>query len=73
MSSSKALAGKTTTSNTKLFAIKLRVSKATSMNIKHIILITNSLGSTRKVVDLSVHFEQAHFLTICFVLKLFLW
>ena len=55
--SSKTLAGKTTTPDTELFAIKLGVSKTTSMNIEYIILITNSLGSIRKIVDLSVYTE----------------
>ena len=54
MLSSKALAGRTTASDAKLFAIRLEVSKATSMNIEYIILITNSLGSVRKAVDLLV-------------------
>ena len=42
MLSSKASAGRTTAPDVKLFTIKLRVFKATNMNIKHIILITNS-------------------------------
>ena len=55
--SSKTLASKTTTLDTELFAIKLGVSKTTSMNIEYIILITNFLGSIRKIVDLSVYTE----------------
>jgi len=43
--SSKTPAGRTTAPDAELFAIRLDVSKATSMNIKHIILITDSLGS----------------------------
>ena len=46
-----SLASRITTPDTKLFAIRLGVSKATSMHIKHIILITDSLGTTRKVVN----------------------
>ena len=65
MSSSKAPASWTTTPDIKLFAIRLSFTKATSMDIKYIILVTNSLGSARKVVDLFVHSEQAHFLAIC--------
>ena len=42
MLSSKASAGRITAPDAELFAMKLRVSKATSMDIKHIILITNS-------------------------------
>jgi len=42
MLSSKVSAGRTTAPDAKLFTIKLRISKATSMDIKHIILITNS-------------------------------
>ena len=71
MSSSKVPASRTTAPNTKLFAIILRVSKATSIDIKHIILTTNSLESARKVVDLSVHSRQAHSLAICSILRLF--
>ena len=44
MSSSKAPAGKTTAPDAELFAIRLGVSKATSMDIEHIILITDSLA-----------------------------
>jgi len=54
MLSSKTLVGRTTASNAKLFAIRLEVSKATSMNIECIILFTNSLGFLRKTVDLLV-------------------
>jgi len=43
MLSSKTLTGRITTSNTRLFAIRLEVSKATSMDIEHMILIANSL------------------------------
>ena len=46
-----SLASRITTPDTKLFTIRLRVSKATSMHIKHIILITDSLGTARKVVN----------------------
>jgi len=41
------------------------------MNIECIILITDSLDSARKTVDLSVYSKQAHFLAVCFVLRLF--
>ena len=46
---SKALASRTT--DAKLFAIRLEVFKATSMDIEYIILITDSLGSVRKTID----------------------
>ena len=71
MTSSKALAGRTTAFDAKLFAIRLDVSKATSMGIEHIILITNSLGSARRSVDLSVHSGQAYSLVICSALRSF--
>ena len=58
MSFFKALAGQTTTPDTKLFAIRLDIAKATSIDIEYIILITDSLGSTRKAVDLSVYSGQ---------------
>ena len=71
VSSSKALAGKTTAPNAKLFAIRLGIAKATSMAIKYIILITDSLGSARRAVDPSVHPGQAHSLAVCSALKSF--
>jgi len=40
--SSKTPAGRTTAPDAELFAIRLDVSKATSMNIKHIISITGT-------------------------------
>ena len=65
VSSSKAPAGRTTAPDAELFAIRLGVSKATSIDIERIILTTDSLGSARRSVDLSVHSEQAHFLAVC--------
>jgi len=65
------LANKTTAFDTELFAIRLEVSKATSMDIEYIILITDSLVSVRKTVDLSVHSGQAYSLAIYFVIRLF--
>jgi len=69
--SSKALAGKTTAPNAKLFTIRLEISKATNMEIRHIILITDSLSLTRRAVDLSVHSGQAHSLTVYSALRSF--
>ena len=68
MSSSKVPAGRTTALDAELFAIRLGVSKATSMDIEHIILITDSLDSARRSVDPSVHSGQAHSLAVCSVL-----
>ena len=41
------------------------------MDIQYIIFITNFLVSASKIVDLSVHSEQAYFLAIYSVLRLF--
>jgi len=41
------------------------------MDIDHIILITDSLGSARRSVDLSVHSGQAHSLAVCSALRSF--
>jgi len=71
MLSSKAPASQITTSDTKLFAIRLSIVKANSMDIKHIIFITNSLGSAKKTVDLSIYSKQAYSLAVCSILKLF--
>jgi len=71
MLSFKALAGRTTAPDAKLFTIRLGIAKATSMAIERIILITDSLGSARRAVDPSMHPGQAHSLAICSVLKLF--
>ena len=68
---SKTPASRTTTFDTKLFAIKLEVFKATSMYIEHIILITNSLNFAKKIVDSLVYSGQAHSLAVCFILRLF--
>ena len=71
MLSFKALAGKIITSDAKLFAIKLKVSKATNIDIEHIILMTDSLSSARKIVDLIVYSEQAYSLAVCSALRLY--
>ena len=47
ISSFKASASRTTTSDAELFAIRLGIAKATSMAIECIILISDSLGSAR--------------------------
>ena len=69
--SSKVLTSRKTASNAKLFATRLEVSKVTNMDIKYIILITDSLGSARRLVDPSVHSEQAHSLAVCFAFRSF--
>ena len=66
---SKALAGQITIPDSKLFAIRLGIAKATNITIEHIILITDSLGSAKIAVDFSVHSEQAYFLAVCFMLR----
>jgi len=71
MSFYKVPASWTTTSDAKLFTIKLGITQATSMDIEHIILITNILGYAKKVVNSSVYSEQAHFLAVCSTLRLF--
>ena len=65
MLSSKAPASRTTAPDAELFAIRLDVPKATSMDIECIILITDSLGSARRSVDPSVHSGQAYSLAVC--------
>jgi len=67
----KAPASRTTPPDTELFTIRLKVSKATSIDINCIILITDSLDSVRKAVNLSVHSGQAYFLAIYSVLRSF--
>ena len=64
MLSSKALASQTTVSDAELFTIRLYIIKTTSIDIKYVILITDSLNSTSKAVgsDLFVHSKQAYFL-----------
>ena len=71
MSSSKVPAGRTTALDAELFTIKLGVTKATSFNIKHIILITGSLSAARRAVDPAVHSGQAHSLAIIQTLRQF--
>ena len=62
----KALASRITVSDAKLYTIRLEVYKGTSMDIKCIILITDFLGSAKKVVDLSVHSWKAHSLSVLY-------
>jgi len=69
--SSKAPASRTTALDAELFAIRLGIAKATSMAIEYIILITDLLGSARRVVDPSVYPGQAYSLAVCSALRLF--
>ena len=71
MSFYKAPAGWTTTSDAKLFTIRLGITQATSIDIQHIILITNILDYAKKAVSPSVYSEQAHSLAVCSTLRLF--
>ena len=71
VSSSQAPAGWTTAFDNKLFVIRLDITKITSMNIEHVILITDSPSSARKTVGFSVHSGQTHSFTISFILRLF--
>ena len=68
---SKALASQITVPDAKLFAIKLGIAKATNMNIEYMILIINSLGSAKILVDSSVYSRQTYSLAVCFVLRSF--
>ena len=65
---SKAPANRTIALDVELFAIRLGVTKATSFDIKHIILITDSLSAARKTVEPSVY-GQAHLLAIIHALR----
>jgi len=69
--SSKTLASRTTAPNAELFTIRLEFSKATSIKIEHIILITDSLDLARREVDPLVYSEQTHSLTVCSALRSF--
>ena len=60
VSSSKVPAGRATALDAELFAIRLGVVKATSFDIKRIVIITDSLTAARRAVDASVHSGQAH-------------
>ena len=55
MSSFKVPAGRATALDTELFAIRLGVVKATSFEVKRIVIITDSLTTARRAVDASVH------------------
>jgi len=61
---SKVLAGRATALDVELFAIRLGVVKATSFDVKCIIIITDSLTAARRAVDTSVHSGQTHSLAI---------
>jgi len=52
-----------------LFAIQLSVVKATSFDIKRIVIITDSFTAARRVVDASVHSGQAYSLIIVQALR----
>jgi len=69
VSSSKAPAGRATALDTELFAIRLGVVKATSFDIKRIVIITDSLTAARRAVDTSLHSGQAHSLAIIQALR----
>jgi len=55
VSSSKVPAGQATALDTELFAIRLGIVKATSFDIKHIVIITDSFTAARRAVDASIH------------------
>jgi len=67
----KAPVGQATALDTELFAIRLGIVKATSFDVKHIVIITDSLTAARRAVDASVHSGQAYSLTIVQALRSF--
>jgi len=69
VSSSKAPAGRATALDAELFAIQLGIVKATSFDVKRIVIITDSLTAARRAVDASVHSDQAHSLAIVQALR----
>ena len=69
MSSSKAPAGRATALDAELFAIRLGVVKATSFDVKRIIIITDSLTVARRAVDVSVYSGQTYSLAIVQALR----
>jgi len=69
VSSSKVPIKQATALDAELFAIQLGVVKATSFDIKHIILITDSLTAVRRVVNASVHSDQTYSLAIVYALR----
>jgi len=69
VSLSKAPAGRATALDAELFAIRLGVVKATSFDVKRIVIITDSLTAARRAVDASVHSGQAHSLAIVQALR----
>ena len=52
-----------------MFAIRLGVVKATSFDVKRIVIITDSLTAARRAVDASVHSDQAYSLAIVQALR----
>jgi len=71
VSSFKAFAERATALDAELFAIRLGVVKATSFDVKCIIIITDSLTAARRAVDASVHSGQVHSLAIVQALRAF--
>ena len=69
VSSSKAPVGQVTALDTELFAIRLSIVKATSFDVKHIVIITNSLTAARRAVNASVHSGQAYSFAIVQALR----
>jgi len=69
VSSSKVPIEQATALDVELFAIQLGVVKATSFEIKYIILITDSLTAARRAVNASVHSDQAYSLGIVHALR----
>jgi len=62
-------AGRATALDAELFAIRLGVVKATSFDVKRIIIITDSLTVARRAVDVSVYSGQTHSLAIVQALR----
>jgi len=69
VSSSKVPAGRATALDAELFAIRLGAVKATSFDVKRIVIITDSLAAARRAVDTFVHSDQAHSLAIVQALR----
>jgi len=62
-------AGRATALDAEVFAIQLGVVKATSFDVKYIVIITDSLTAARRAVDAFVHSGQAYSLAIVYALR----
>ncbi|KAF5355017.1 hypothetical protein D9756_005204 [Leucocoprinus leucothites] len=69
VSHAKQASGRASSTDAKLYSIRIGIAKAISLHCDHIILITDCLPAAKLAVDPSIHLSQTHSIQVCRLLS----